>query len=581
MAIANDALVTISKPGWVNPRPVLMSGIVATWVINQAGTFSGLLPTSDALALGYTDLIGSWLYYEHSSGRIWSGVIQDEPSDLSGGTVEIAAATMHALLMTRVAPIIYSPLSGHAGALARRSITDVQTADPLPFRGISADETGPIIEIESRGTTIYDTLTDLAGQSGQEYDITVDRARNIDFQWVVRLGEDKTDRVLLAEGYQIVGGRIDRSLPSVTNDIIGVAANDDYARSSTVRLEASASLSRFGRQQSIRRYDGVVSASAIRAKVRNDLMTERDGVYLPTITVPSSHPIVADIQLGDTVRYWSQGKNRELDYTVKSITVRDTGTVELAGVATEVRVPQISAGFRPDLLSGLLAWYDAADASTIELYAGVNREVQTWNDKSGNDLHLWTLFPLVNLTPTYEPYTLNGRSAIRMGANRQMRSPSIDLSSTTGLTIFVVAKRSGTSDSVVGIEGNLQRHYLGVAGSDQITGTLEGNVGTSSYRHANAWGASVFHVVSMISDTTLGADEVTVFDNGVSNGMRPDNANNTGGFGATSVIFVGYSANSFDVWDGDIAEIVIYQRALPADQRMAVESYLRRKWGLA
>ena len=45
-------------------------------------------------------------------------------------------------------------------------------------------------------------------------------------------------------------------------------------------------------------------------------------------------------------------------------------------------------------------------------------------------------------------------------------------------------------------------------------------------------------------------------------------------------IEIGYSSVSSQYWNGDIAEIIVFNRALKTEERQAVEKYLGQKWGI-
>jgi len=574
--IAATSTLTVCDEGWQRPRTIPASQVVATWAINQPATLSAIVTMADVARLGRTDLIGAWVSWEHPIQGTFGGVIDDDPFDLDNGTIALTATGIgESLLMDRTTPVLLEPDTGHAGALIRRAMTLSQTADPLPFRSVQWDESGPVAEVEWRGEPIWDVIQNVLDQTGQEMQITIDRDRNIDLVIREQIGTDRTASVLIAEGYQVAGGRIDHSRLSVTNDITGIAADEDWERSANARIENETSRARYGRRQAVRRYENVVSPLSVKAKVRTDIRNEAVAPYLPTITLPPMHKVGLKIREGDTIRYWSKAANRETLFRVYSRTIRDEA-LELAGIAQEVRVPPVVPPFTPDVLSGLRMWLDASDRSTVTL---AGSSVTRWTDKSpvGGQS--------VGGTGSYSiPYTYD--PAIRAWVVRVVEATPSDgtniqgtmsLGTTSAATVFAVARNiSAGAEAIFTYPSAVPDMHIGGAtdGTGAIVATVRSTAGTRSiFQHTNSMGSTVYHLLSATFDLSLSTNESTAWDNGTSSGTRPSNGNNAGPMSSSNTIY--FPGN----WH--LAEIIIYNRVLSTNERQAVESYLRKHWGIA
>lgn len=334
--------VTIYRPGWNDPQRLSVSGTVHTTAVNQPPKLSFVAARDDIFRLGLTDILGLWVHWTDVTNLSFGGRVDDDPADIDAGTIALTCTGIgHALLMDRVTGVLMQPNTGPAGAIARRAMSNAQTADPLPFRSVRCDESGPACDVEWRGNAIYDVILDAVNQAGQEFDCPVDAERNIDFILRERIGADKTDSILISEGYSVAGGHIDHSLLTVVNDLTGIASNADFERSAYARIEDRPSQDRYGRRQVVRRYENAISPLTIKAKVRADVRSESAAYHYPTITMSARHPYALNIRHGDTIRYWSHARNRELLFRVMSRTVNDHATLELAGIGTECCIPPI------------------------------------------------------------------------------------------------------------------------------------------------------------------------------------------------------------------------------------------------
>ena len=571
MPVAATSTLTIYDQGWQRPRTIPASQVVATWAVNQPSTLSAIVTLNDVARLGRSDVIGAWVYWEHPIQGPFGGIIDDDPSDLDNGTIALTATGMgESLLMDRTTPVLLEPDTGHAGALIRRAITLSTAADPLPLRSIQWDECGPVAEVEWRGEPIWDVIQNVLDQTGQEMQITIDRDRNIDLVIRERVGTDRASSVLIAEGYQVAGGRIDHSRLSVTNDITGIAADEDWERSASARIENETSRARYGRRQAVRRYENVVSPLSVKAKVRTDIRNEAVAPYLPTITLPPMHKVGLSIREGDTIRYWSRGANRETLFRVYSRTIRDEA-LELAGIAQEVRVPPVVPPFTPDVLSGLVAWYDADDRSTLTL-AGSN--VTEWQDKSPQDgtLRIYSSDPV-----RYTPSSIGGRAALSTGTGGYLRSVNVlTLAPSSAMTVVTVARNTDAAVTWLvqfGFSALDPDYSIRRYGTGAIYGIVrEDDVTPATFLHTNLWGTTDAHLITSAVDLGLSSNEATIWDNGVSSGTRPANGDNAGPL----------QNNAFALFPGwDIGELIVYDRVLTTPQRQAVEGYLREKWGIA
>jgi len=232
-------------------------------------------------------------------------------------------------------------------------------------------------------------------------------------------------------------------------------------------------------------------------------------------------------------------------------------------------------------ITGQVLWLDADDTSTILDAEGDNADsgafsgqVQTWVDKSTSGFSV-TAAGSTN-RPTYTTGALNGNNLLTFdGGSDFLRNTGASIAG-DDYTIFAVFNRTTATgrDAVYELgsgTGSRNGLYLNDTGSGRVqlyhnTAFISPTVtySTSSY---------------ILSAITLDASTYNLYQNGANVGTGTTASPRTTSTG----IYIGADATpaSPDELQGNIAEIIIYDRDLTADERHDVETYLAGKWGLS
>lgn len=247
-----------------------------------------------------------------------------------------------------------------------------------------------------------------------------------------------------------------------------------------------------------------------------------------------------------------------------------------------------ASGFNPKQIANLGLWLDADDSSTITTVSG---GVSEWRDKSG----IGRAFSqgTANNRPTVAVNVFGTKPAIRFdGSNDHLQSNTNAGSLVLPATVFVVANKSASTtdgglfthnkngassyDSsdlwvistntngaqIRALGGQFTSLYPGIGAAAALLGKflvslrLATNAGTLKNRTAG--------LSTTDSSFTLSS---TAANDGCAIGVLSAD-NGAGGF-----FYVHYL-------DGDIAEVLIYTRALSASEESSVETYLAKKYGL-
>lgn len=235
-----------------------------------------------------------------------------------------------------------------------------------------------------------------------------------------------------------------------------------------------------------------------------------------------------------------------LSYYKQGVGLRDSGTAaSLGGGFTDV----------PTAISGLLAWYDATDGLVTS-----GGSVSIAYDKSGNGLHASTSVlarrPTLNTT-----FNTNKRSMSCSGSNAlHVRG----INHHGPHTIIAVHKGDGGAlRTLLSCNQAASQDYIQFNGAYI---TLNGDAATS------------------IAST---AASITSFVNNGANSLIRHHGKTLEGIPAATtttldaITLGAMQANASNGYVGDIAEVLVYNRALTSQELVTIELYLAAKWGLS
>jgi hypothetical protein len=231
--------------------------------------------------------------------------------------------------------------------------------------------------------------------------------------------------------------------------------------------------------------------------------------------------------------------------------------------------------------NGLLVWLDAADDSTFSYSSGT--EVSQWRDKSGNNFH-------ANQATT----------AIQPSRNTVVNSrKSVNFTSTNGDFIRipngVVFSKYFTAVVVVK-PGTQSAEYAVILDQDHSTTGYQGwviqrNASTSFWQtwvansSANNWtnANQIAYVDNTSQIVTLRKTSSTLalYSNGTSSGDVSINDYNLPQAGLYGLNIGYWSAGGGRYYNGDICEILVYNRDLTTTELKQVHTYLGQKWGIS
>lgn len=254
---------------------------------------------------------------------------------------------------------------------------------------------------------------------------------------------------------------------------------------------------------------------------------------------------------------------------------------ELTNTGFEADLSDWEAGARPDSISGLKAWY-AADqiGGLID-----NDPVGTWSDLSGNGHDVSNTG---TARPTYKTGIQNGLPVVRFDGTDDLLNTSgfgYDGSNTEITILFVGTRRASIvgGGSIITLSGGDTFPWQGW-GQGAFFWEHQDNGYKLNIRRADAERAKMDTLTTQDTFNLLTAlvndNYHRIYLNGVLDGQSivSPGAFNSGWFwiGATPN---GGSGHFFKQWD--IAEVIVYDSALSAADRIKVETYLANKYSVS
>lgn len=213
-----------------------------------------------------------------------------------------------------------------------------------------------------------------------------------------------------------------------------------------------------------------------------------------------------------------------------------------------------TVAFSPTSIAGLVGWWKA-DAGTSTTTDGA--AISSWSDQSGSGATLTQ--GTAGSRPVYKAAIQNGRPVVRFDGTDDFLSASIAIAPKT---VIIVAKYAAASFTELN----------GLVTDTTSALILVGGGGT----------ATVF-----FDPSGIGAPDAAYWFNGatraLNNATGPMNAFavcsiTSAMWGSVTPRFGQDRGNTNRVWNGDIAEALMYDTVLSSTNRQAVEAYLKTRW---
>ncbi len=220
----------------------------------------------------------------------------------------------------------------------------------------------------------------------------------------------------------------------------------------------------------------------------------------------------------------------------------------------------------PAVMAESLAWFDADDAGTISTSA--MGQVTAWVNKGSAGATLDAEQVTAGAGPVVTPNALNGRSVLTVSNTASLWTKNnVGISGSQDRTLFAVGCRQNG--------GSIFFAHLGSMSTDNAFGISSESIGQFNYLWADdlVLGVQPTDVYEIFDFMIAGGSGTANVINGdtLASGVQAMSPNTTDG-----KLYLG--SRPFGLGQGAMAEVILFNRALTAQERADVELYLRDKW---
>lgn len=246
-----------------------------------------------------------------------------------------------------------------------------------------------------------------------------------------------------------------------------------------------------------------------------------------------------------------------------------------------------ASGFDPRRIANCVAWFDAADATSLfQSHTGVTA-VTAANDPVGYITNKAANNHATQNTggsrPLFQPTGRNGRSTLLFDGSDDWLAigSSLQTDNSGGMTVFFAGKRNSNGGTIL-----TERVTARVAAFQFINITVgdSGRFIASDGQNSQS-NATIDEAVFNITDSFFVATFTHVVNSRI--GLRLNGAQQTVLTGTQSSLSgnagarIGRREQTFtQYWNGQFGELIVFARQLSALERDAIEAYLLRKWGI-
>ena len=245
-------------------------------------------------------------------------------------------------------------------------------------------------------------------------------------------------------------------------------------------------------------------------------------------------------------------------------------------------------------ISGLSVWLDGSDASTLfKDAAGTTQvsangdQVALWRDKSGNNNNAVAWVGSTPSVPTYTTSALGGKSALTFNGSRGLNNLTYAWSSSVNIFAVVSANSWSSANGYTYVLTSAEPNYAGIA---LTGGAHDGWNANEVLAFGNNWpspasprvnapfGTSLIDGQAAILDVSLSSTVADIALNGSL--LTPTYQSLGAGLSSRTGFNVAGNALGEQAWQGNIAELVIFDRVLSDSEANEVGSYLQDKYGI-
>jgi prepilin-type N-terminal cleavage/methylation domain-containing protein len=225
-------------------------------------------------------------------------------------------------------------------------------------------------------------------------------------------------------------------------------------------------------------------------------------------------------------------------------------------------------------IDGLYIWYETTMPNSFDSAETVDSGlISTWHDISNYSNSSINATASGGNRPTYISNAMNNLPVLRFDGSSDYMGVSTRLLRQSDYTIFIVHQRRSSDDELYFIGGHSRYHDMIRVGYQSSTSLLYGHGNVINHSAAiDAYTVPIPRILSISHSSTFGKEMYL-------DGTLIDSDPNLTPTIAESTTTIGKFSSSY--YNGDIAEMIFFNRFLSSQERRDVEKYLSVKWGIS
>ncbi len=241
--------------------------------------------------------------------------------------------------------------------------------------------------------------------------------------------------------------------------------------------------------------------------------------------------------------------------------------------AVSILLGSSAEGFSPRELDNLILWMDADDRQTMSF--DESGRLMSWQDKS-DGAHL-AIRAEDRHPPDWVPDALNGRGLLRFDGRSALllgRPERLDFEGADDFTFFAVVNSRSNGSIFAKTDGSRFQYRFHIPG--QRTFRVGLGSGGEQLDTSSVTTPHTFRLLSVVNSEYAGSRRLELFVDGV---LENSGRAGTGKVDA-QVVIGARDGGASQRLDFDVAELIVFHRALDEPQRREVEQYLISKFAL-
>lgn len=338
-------MAEISWPNFTKKSAISLIDYSISRVVNEIGQFSITVDIRDLEYIGIDNPINKWVIIDGIGDFTpFIGQVRDYNISVGDFSVELSGGSIESILSDR----IISPITTSArpsGSIASQILRSTTAGDNLPITRLNIDEMSLPVSWDNNSESLFDAIQYLAETSNYEWQLNWDGYWGFVFNFQRRIGADKSRKIILYEGRDILSASFAYTLEGMANSIVASGTRSyDGNRPLTITVNDWESITKYGKIQQKIDYYGILSKATLYSASRMDLAHKSTPMSGISLEIPITTWAENRVRLGDTITVVVNEFSRFIPARINAYSIDSSGVVSVT--ADEQQDAMINESFQ-------------------------------------------------------------------------------------------------------------------------------------------------------------------------------------------------------------------------------------------